>query len=78
MLAAWVLKDEFAKCKTVKAVNDQLEMLQGKFVQAESGGSARGFRPDQIEAAAKELQEDKKGGKALRGNHLKKDNWYKV
>jgi len=74
---AWVLKDEFAKCKTVKAVNDQLEMLQGKFVQAESGGSARGFRPDQIEAAAKELQEDKKGGKALRGNHLKKDNWYK-
>lgn len=76
--AAVVVNEDFMKCKTVKAVDELLDSLRSKYSHAESAGSDRGFRPDQIEAAAIELQEDKKGGKTLRGNHLKKPDWYKV
>jgi len=76
-LTAVVVNEDFMKCKTVKAVDELLDSLRSKYSHAESAGSDRGFRPDQIEAAAIELQEDKKGGKTLRGNHLKKPDWYK-
>lgn len=76
--AAAVINEEFNKCKSNKAVDDLLEQLKTRYKAAEIAASERGYRPDQIEEAAKEQREDKKAGKNRGSNNLKKAHWYQV